>query len=1558
MSAPKVRKSRHKTPPGLSVAGPSNDGKGTASHQGRKLDFPAKQPLQGKKFYLDLTGPRNKLQSRKIKADLEQLGATVEPFLSKELACVISDRIEVRDGEKGTKGMPSGTSPAVSTPSPFHQGRGISPGAADSPNNPAPESRVVTRGKAIVQKATKSQMYGTTDVLTNARNWNVPIKHLDVVLKYLSRESDKLKLSGKDKKKNGKEKPVTKAKERQLTKPYLKAEDKARRFRPISKEFSTWPRILLDTRKGSCPYDPKTRNESTPQGAERTQDRPDASQRTPDVRHKEMSRSQSLSKKAISKAAKQREATANKNKTANKKGFCEFCSVKYSNLEKHLQTEQHQQHVGEKDNYQHLDSMIAEGPNLVRFLEDCVRFGSVQPVPSSLPAEEGEPSDHEDEVLLISELGTPVKDKKQTQQKKSGNQGDTFSRRKRRSLGRSPEKQSNTEEKSVSKETVPNDNRNRRRRSKSPGRLPIFEGGDTANVASVACNGEARVPGIDSRLGDGDGAVNNGEEQMLGGASPDMAAISKQGSPGISESRRAKSRKRRSGGRRSLSLTLRDSRTVSSTPQGDHHSGGVVLVGREAEGCVLRGIAGEEEPILQEHCADEVVITRVRREEVTGGECDIEVNRTCDRVAPPVEQAMSGGSACPEKEPSPSANAEKEVDCAEGGESHRHCAELQKKSTVDSSQVVSSPDGEKQLSSRRRKQADREGPESDDVFTNNQAPINADIETSLKPNPGARRGKALDRAKRKSRRSHTDAPPRKVRGSSVAIDGKILGQDEMGVVSPCVREPQPRIPATPDNIPSSDDFQPMRTPLSRTKSSGRKSDKKSDGGDAKTDSALESPVLGAKRRMSSRNKASTSQSSAVVDDNSELDFQLAHPRSRKKVLENNSVSGNHAKSDGAMSQCQDQQCAGGVKEATAVVTLTNEGIAERTEERHSEHSADQRMEIDENCPNGEIVPATAEADVRDPVESQPSQLEQSLELVFKSDLAMEESSFLGFSQEEINETANRTEQSKNLEKAALSVYCIPSSDPCPDDNDERSSTGSLGDFTIGLVLQKVDNFPSEGSEWEEQVTGFMKKLDTQLEIKRRRESEISTLPSPNFHKTVFDLQKENHDILDQIVEDLGPEPLSDDADSVFNDVGSNENVQVNNEVDSSCKRRRSARINPPNSRSATRSTPAYSNVSFSGMCVSPSKKRRTLSTSKTDNASRARQPENANPPKQALRELSPNQLMNSPPKGGDRVLYSTPKRTRRNLMGSRGSPGVQHIVLPPGTPAEEQEEIANNYVHDDSESEIVFPKFSSPARKGCIFSPVKHRVKNRQIRQRHRSVPCLGQRDVQSSPIRPSHRSDLLPFGLPSTTRKSLFMKGRVKHISFSSPRKRSKSLLRSPSKNSQFLTFLNELKAGLSTTFYTFKKPHFSLRILQPSALRRHHYKSNMSRSLLALNLCLPSDAELRIYEFHDDDSLDDDDLVISPITSDTSRKEVIDRCTQTPPSSHKHKKAKPRRLAIGKKRSAQSAAANTNGKSKEGKCAEVEHGSNRKGKRSVKVQASSPDADAFFDMSFDYYL
>ncbi|XP_041478142.1 uncharacterized protein LOC121426064 [Lytechinus variegatus] len=1573
MSAPKVKKSRSKTPPGQNDAGPSIDGKDQPRQRGRKLEFAAKKPLEGKKFYLELTGPRQKHQLSKLKEDIEELGGVVEQFLSKDLACVITNRLEAKDVERKSKGVPSGTSPAVSTPSPFHQGRESTPGATDSPGNTTKDSGIVTRGKAIVQKATKSQMYGTTDVLTNAKNWNIPVKHLDVLMKYLSREKEKQKLNGKDKKKSSKEKSVMKAKERQLTKPYLKVEDVPRRHRPITKEFGSWPRILLDTKKGSCPYDPKTRNEGHVQGAERTQDRPDASQRTPDVSHrqKELSRSQSLSKKAMSKAAKQREATASKSKLAAKRGFCEFCNVKYSNLEKHLDTEQHKQFVGEKNNYTNLDTMIAQGPNLVRFLEDCVRFQNVDPESSSQPSssldDDSDDSGTEDEVLLLPAPGTPEKARRRKDPEKVRKKNDPPASRRSRNLGKSPKKtaenrtsaeqpglgeiprkhlQSGLENNDSTMEKTASCKRKVFDHPADKG--PLVGGGNAAGVEDAGHPGEDRNIGLEDRLSGGNGDAMN-SQQNANFTSPGISTgVSRVSSPGVSESRGRNSKKHRSGGRRSLSRQLRESRTLPIAPQSAPEGEGVAQEGQEA--CVvLRGVAGEEEPIRQ--VGEEFVITRIRREDT------LEEPRTVGECTPAADDTGTRSTAHDHQDVG---NAEQvnENDNRKVTEKVSSVERLDRSSVKDGSQTVTSPGSAKQKVTKKRKRVSGGDVDSDDVFTSNPTTPQVVNPSTIKGRTGRGKDRDTERQKRKSRRSHADAPPQKVRGRSVRVGGdeeRQVEDHEITAGSPCIREAQPRVPAIHGDQNSSDDFQQICTPASVNAKSGPGRKNKRARGNQDIESASPRNVTrGSKRKNSLRNHVSSSQLSTGDGNNSETDFQVSHScKSNGKGKKDRSS--NAMVNKDSISKIQKEMHKSGT-EPSSVGEASHSGLPSGSSQERTGAEVQDVLSIIENIPEKRAQPSNAVRNTERNSERDKnldSQAEQSLELVFRSDLGAEESSFLGFSQDDINETLNRSEvfQQQNLDKAALSVYCIPSSDPCPDE--DRSSTGS-NDFTIGLVLQKVENFPSEGSEWEEQVTGFMKRLDTQLEIKRRRESELSTLPSPNFHKTVFGLEKENQNILPGVVEDFGPEHLSDDDDApVFQDAS--ENVE-NYEKDKRSKlntRRRSARINSSfNARVATRSTPVES-LSYTGMCTSPSKKKRSVSLSKKEQLSGSK-PSETNAPA-ALRELSPNQLMNSPQKNGESVHFSTPKRFRRNLLNTQQSPSVKHIVLPPGTPVEEQEVISNNYVHDDSEAEVIFPKFSSPTQKGSILSPVKHRVHKQMIKSRRRSAPLLGQRDVQSSPLRPSNRHDLPPFAFPLSSRKSLFMKGRVKRINISSPRKRSKSASSPASKSSQFLTFLNELKAGLSPMFYTFKKPHFSLRILQPSAVRRRHHYPRMSRSLLALNLCLPSDAELRIYEFHDDDSMDEEeDLFVSPLKNDSTRKELHDQCTQTPPSIHKQRRLRSRSLSGGRNKSAP--APNVNGKGR--KVKEVEHDSVRKGKRNVKVQASSPEIDSIFDMPSGYYL
>ncbi len=82
----------------------------------------------------------------------------VETFLSKDVSYVVSDRPEVKLEYTKNAGLvvPSGASPAVSTPSPFQQSKDSTHGATDSPSASGAREGMVTRGKAIVQKATIS----------------------------------------------------------------------------------------------------------------------------------------------------------------------------------------------------------------------------------------------------------------------------------------------------------------------------------------------------------------------------------------------------------------------------------------------------------------------------------------------------------------------------------------------------------------------------------------------------------------------------------------------------------------------------------------------------------------------------------------------------------------------------------------------------------------------------------------------------------------------------------------------------------------------------------------------------------------------------------------------------------------------------------------------------------------------------------------------------------------------------------------------------------------------------------------------------------------------------------------------------------------------------------------------------------------------------------------------------------------------------------------------------------------------------------------------------------
>ncbi|XP_071812105.1 uncharacterized protein [Apostichopus japonicus] len=368
---------------------PSGKDAGTSGKSHKTADLSETSlPLEGKVIYLDIQKKSQKVINQ-LKSDLVDLGATVEPFLSKDITHMFSDRPEAKELSRATA-FPSGASPAVSTPSPFQHWKGS--GATDSPD-PSSTARMITRGRAIANKAdTSSKTRGSTDVLNNARNMGIPIKCLDKVLTYVEREKEKLAGAGLLPKAKG-DSPRQRAnkKERQLQRYFLKVEDNSRRFRPSTREMDVWPRVVVDSTNTLSPFTERVPN----QDEDRHVQPPPPAQTTP--RRADQAEGSKNTPKPSKKPARKKKTTPNLQVQGKVRGYCECCRERYSDLDQHVESSGHQYFVKNQSNYTNLDAMINEGPNIDQFLNDCLQFqasGQTERTPHDV-----------DEVLLISEAG-------------------------------------------------------------------------------------------------------------------------------------------------------------------------------------------------------------------------------------------------------------------------------------------------------------------------------------------------------------------------------------------------------------------------------------------------------------------------------------------------------------------------------------------------------------------------------------------------------------------------------------------------------------------------------------------------------------------------------------------------------------------------------------------------------------------------------------------------------------------------------------------------------------------------------------------------------------------------------------------------------------------------------------------------------------------------------------------------------------------------------------------------------------------------------------------------
>ncbi|XP_053869976.1 protein DBF4 homolog B isoform X4 [Malaclemys terrapin pileata] len=314
-------------------------------------------PFLGKSFYLDL--PNNK-HVEFLVVTIKQLGGVIESFLSKEISYVVSSSKEAkldsgprRQTEKQSSAA-SGDAKAKTLPKGSHAG----------PHHKPADSALISRGKELLQKAMRNQ---------DSSSGSKMMAYVQQLLFRVSgarRQSEKMMVKcfsvGPGVLKVGKLKP-----------PFLKIEDRSRKFRPFYHQFKSFPDLNFLAPNRSSPFEPL----KTPSSSCRV--------RAPEgcLTHSERERSPRSSPAAAPKR---------------RKGFCECCQETFGELQMHLQSPRHRRFALDASRYAAVDQVIAQ---LTNDFAEIPAWSSPPRVPCSPVADEELCGS---QAKAVEGLGTPA----------------------------------------------------------------------------------------------------------------------------------------------------------------------------------------------------------------------------------------------------------------------------------------------------------------------------------------------------------------------------------------------------------------------------------------------------------------------------------------------------------------------------------------------------------------------------------------------------------------------------------------------------------------------------------------------------------------------------------------------------------------------------------------------------------------------------------------------------------------------------------------------------------------------------------------------------------------------------------------------------------------------------------------------------------------------------------------------------------------------------------------------------------------------------------------------
>ncbi|CAG0880926.1 unnamed protein product [Darwinula stevensoni] len=267
----------------------------------------------------------------------------VEEFFSREVHAVVSSRPEsvwfYQQQQQQKQGQPVKLQESIlNLPSP-------SPGYVPSPSSCSSSiddggcgarGPLGNRGSAMLAKAIRSKA-SISKTLETAQQFGIAIWPLARVLALLE------KAHNLPTARRGAKEALKRVTARPLRSPFLKVEDKSRKYRPLYKEFSVWPKLLRFVRSAGSPFHFTSQPFSNePLGEKKVEVK----------KFEKPTRQRSSPRKPLPSAS-----TLKKPATG-KSGYCEICNVTFRCLEEHLETPKHKAYVVNDSHYHCIDQLI------------------------------------------------------------------------------------------------------------------------------------------------------------------------------------------------------------------------------------------------------------------------------------------------------------------------------------------------------------------------------------------------------------------------------------------------------------------------------------------------------------------------------------------------------------------------------------------------------------------------------------------------------------------------------------------------------------------------------------------------------------------------------------------------------------------------------------------------------------------------------------------------------------------------------------------------------------------------------------------------------------------------------------------------------------------------------------------------------------------------------------------------------------------------------------------------------------------------------------------------